>query len=75
MLTFNKLSDSEKKELNKGVIQVYGSAMNRTALGIVDAFLILNPNATFQELKEALPDSLNPSGPVQVKTLFAPFNK
>ncbi|MDR0830915.1 MAG: OmpA family protein, partial [Prevotellaceae bacterium] len=32
-------------------------------------------NATFEELKEALPDSLNPSGPIMPKTIFKPFTE
>ena len=53
-----KLSDSEIQALKNGVIEVTGKAMNRTALGIVDAMTNLYPKATFEELKEMLPDSL-----------------
>lgn len=44
--------------LNK--IRVHGKAQNRTVLGIVNAYLIMHPQATLEELKTAFPDSLNP---------------
>ena len=69
-----QLSEEEKKKFETGIIQVNGKAMNHTALGIIDAFMQLYPNATFKDLKEAFPDSLNPSGPVQVKSIFKPFS-
>jgi hypothetical protein len=70
---FESLTHSQKAELKKGVIEVTGKAMNRTALGIVDAMLTLYPNATFEELKEMLPDSINPSAPKNYKSLFQPY--
>ena len=60
----NKLSDKDRNSLKNGVFEVTGKAMNRTALGIVDAMINLYPKATFEELKEMLPDTLNPSAPV-----------
>ena len=68
-----KLTPDEQKRFENGVIQVNGKAMNRTALGIIDAYLKLNPKATFVQLKEAFPDSINPSGPRAPKTIFKPF--
>jgi outer membrane protein OmpA-like peptidoglycan-associated protein len=41
-------------------IKVYGKAMNRTALGIVNAYLKLYPKANLQDLKSAFPDDLYP---------------
>jgi len=73
MRLISKLTDSEKLELKKGVIEVSGKHMNRTALGIVDAMLQLYPSATFEELKELLPDTLNPSAPKNYKSLFKPY--
>lgn len=58
---FEKLSEAQKKELKKGVIEVEAKTMNATALGVVDAMLKLFPNVTFQELKELLPDEINPA--------------
>lgn len=69
------LTPEEQKKYENGVIQVNGKAMNRTALGIIDAYFKLYPKATFAELKEAFPDSLNPSGPRAPKTIFKPFTE
>jgi len=67
------LTPEEQKKYENGVIQVNGKAMNRTALGIIDAYFTLYPKTTFAELKEAFPDSINPSGPRAPKTIFKPF--
>jgi outer membrane protein OmpA-like peptidoglycan-associated protein len=69
------LSFEEQSKFEAGVIQVNGKAMNRTALGIIDAFFTLYPKTTFSQLKEAFPDSLNPSGPKQVKSIFQPYTE
>jgi hypothetical protein len=72
--TLKKLSKTQLAELNKGVIEVTGKAMNRTALGVVDAIFTLYPNITFAELKEMLPDSINPSAPKNYKSIFNPYS-
>lgn len=41
-------------------VRVYGKAMNHTALGIVNAFKVLYPNTTLEDLKKAFPNELNP---------------
>ena len=68
-----RLSSSDRASLKKGVIEVTGKAMNRTALGIVDALFTLYPKATFEEMKQMLPDSINPSAPKNYKSLFKPY--
>ena len=68
-----KLTTLEHKELKKGVIEVSGKHMNRTALGIVDAIMQLYPTVTFEELKEILPDKINPAAPKNYKSLFNPY--
>lgn len=73
MKTIEKLTDAQRKELKKGVIEVTGKAMNRTALGVVDALFTMYPNLTFSELKEMLPDTINPSAPKNYKSLFKPY--
>jgi outer membrane protein OmpA-like peptidoglycan-associated protein len=73
MKTFDKLNSEERKSLSKGVIQISGRAMNRTALGIVDAMFQLYPHASFDEMKEMLPDSINESAPKNYKSLFKPY--
>jgi hypothetical protein len=75
MNTYSKLNASERATLAQGVIQVSGKAMNRTALGIVHAMVKLYPYATFNELKEMLPDYINPSAPKNYKSIFKPFTK
>jgi outer membrane protein OmpA-like peptidoglycan-associated protein len=40
-------------------IRVYGKAQNRTALGIVNAYLVMYPHATLEDLRKAFPDRLN----------------
>lgn len=52
--------------MEKGKIRVYGKAQNRTALGIVKAYIVLHPNATLADLKQAFPDSLNPDSGVKI---------
>lgn len=41
-------------------IRVYGKAQNRTALGIVNAYIVMHPHATLEDLRRAFPASLNP---------------
>jgi outer membrane protein OmpA-like peptidoglycan-associated protein len=70
-----KLTPEESEQFKNGVMQVNGKAMNRTALGIIDAFLQLYPKATFADLKAAFPDSLNPQAPRQApKSIFRPYS-
>jgi hypothetical protein len=73
-MKYNSFLNSNRQEVEKGVVLVIGKHMNRTALGIVDAILTVYPKATFAELKEMLPDSINPSAPKNYKSLFAPYN-
>ena len=49
-------------------VRVYGKAQNRTALGILHAYMKIHPEATVEELRQAFPDSLNPDS--GVKRLF-----
>ena len=46
-------------------IRVYGKAQNRTALGIVNAYMVMHPEATLDDLRAAFPDSLNPDSGVK----------
>lgn len=41
-------------------VRVYGKAQNRTVLGIVNAYLLIHPNATLDDLRKAFPVELNP---------------
>ena len=69
------LTAEEQQQFENGVAQVNGQSMNRTALGIVAAFFKLYPKTTYAELKEAFPDSINPSGPKAPKTIFKPYSE
>ena len=40
-------------------VRVYGKAQNRTALGIVNAYLVMYPHTTLADLRKAFPDTLN----------------
>ena len=75
MNVLERLSEKEKSELKTGVIEVTGKAMNRTALGVVDALMQLYPKATFEELKKMLPDTINESAPKNYKSLFKPYSE
>lgn len=75
MKVLDRLSEKEKSELKSGVIEVTGKAMNRTALGVVDALIQLYPKATFEDLKKMLPDTINESAPKNYKSLFKPHTK
>lgn len=41
-------------------IRVYGRAQNRTALGIVQAYVKMYPHATLEDLRQAFPNSVCP---------------
>lgn len=41
-------------------IKVYGKAQNRTALGIVHAYVVMYPHATLEDLRKAFPNSVCP---------------
>ncbi len=51
-------------------VRVYGKAQNRTALGIVHAYVVMYPHATLDDLRKAFPNSLCPDS--GVKELFLP---
>lgn len=54
-------------------VRVYGKAQNRTALGIVNAYLVINPQTTLADLRETFPNSLNPDS--GVKQNFVDMNE
>lgn len=49
-------------------VRVYGKAQNRTALGIVNAYLVMYPHATKEDLEKAFPLELQDGG--SWKSLF-----
>lgn len=68
-----RLSPAERRKLEAGVVEVTGEAKNRTILGIVAGIMKLYPNITFAELKELLPDSLNPKSTNRTTNFFHPY--
>jgi len=46
-------------------VRVYGKAQNRTALGIMNAYMVMYPQATMEDLKKAFPVELNPDSGVK----------
>lgn len=52
-------------------IRVYGKAQNRTALGIMHAYMTIYPQATLEDLRKAFPNSLNPDSGVKENFIYA----
>jgi hypothetical protein len=46
-------------------VKVHGKAQNRTALGIMHAYMVMYPHAKMEDLQKAFPDSLNPDSGVK----------
>lgn len=68
-----RLSQADRRKLKDGVIEVTGEAKNRTILGIVAGVMKLYPHLTFAELKEMLPDKLNPKSTNRTTNFFNPY--
>lgn len=58
---------------DKNKIRVYGKAQNRTALGIVHAYCLMNPGVSLEGLRKAFPNSICPDA--GVKELFLPVDE
>lgn len=41
-------------------VKVHGQAQNRTALGIIHAYLLIYPDSTIEDLRKAFPNEINP---------------
>lgn len=54
-------------------VRVHGKAQNRTALGIVHAYVVMYPHATLDDLRKAFPNSVCPDS--GVKELFLPVSE
>lgn len=46
-------------------VKVVAKAQSRLALGIMHAYMLMNPKATIDDLRETFPDSLNPDSGVK----------
>lgn len=51
-------------------VRVYGKAQNRTALGIMHAYMAMHPDSTLDDLRKAFPDSLNPDSGVRINFVY-----
>lgn len=58
----NEVPDVEASaaELASARVKVYGKAQNRTALGIMHAYMVMYPQATLEDLRKAFPNAVNP---------------
>lgn len=54
-------------------VRVYGKAQNRTALGIMHAYMVMYPHATIDDLRKAFPDDLAPDN--GTKKIFVPADE
>lgn len=55
----------------EGKVKVYAKAQNRTALGIMHAYMRIYPQSTLDDLRQAFPDSLNPDSGVKKNFVYA----
>lgn len=58
------------QEVAASKIRVKAKAQNRTALGIMHAYMTLYPKTTIEELRQAFPNSLNPDSGVGINFLL-----
>lgn len=56
-------------------VRVYGKAQNRTALGIVHAYMVMFPQATLTDLRKAFPNELNNELGTKYPNLFVPVKE
>jgi len=57
---FEKKIEGSAADIAGARVRVYGKAQNRTALGIMHAYMVMYPQAKMEDLKKAFPNSLNP---------------
>lgn len=62
---------ASKADIASARVRVYGKAQNRTALGIMHAYMIMYPQAKLNDIKEAFPDDLNPDSGVKINFVYA----
>ncbi len=53
-------------------VKVYGTGQSRTVLGIANAYLVMHPDATLEDLNQAFPGNLNSSN--RSETIFIDVN-
>ena len=52
-------------------VRVYGKAQNRTALGIMHAYMVMYPQSKLEDIEKAFPDALNPDSGVKKNFIYA----
>lgn len=60
-----------KADIDGARVRVYGKAQNRTALGIMHAYMVMYPQAKLEDIQKAFPDSLNPDSGVKKNFVYA----
>ena len=62
---------ASKADIAGARVRVYGKAQNRTALGIMHAYMVMYPQAKLEDLQKAFPDELNPDSGVKKNFVYA----
>lgn len=62
---------ASKADIAGARVRVYGKAQNRTALGIMHAYMVMYPYAKLEDICKAFPDSLNPDSGVKKNFVYA----
>ena len=62
---------ASKADIAGARVRVYGKAQNRTALGIMHAYMVMYPHAKLEDICKAFPDSLNPDSGVKKNFVYA----
>lgn len=52
-------------------VRVYGKAQNRTALGIIHAYMVMYPQSKLEDIQKAFPDTINPDSGVKKNFIYA----
>lgn len=62
---------ASKADIEGARVRVYGKAQNRTALGIMHAYMVMYPQTKLEDICKAFPDSLNPDSGVKKNFVYA----
>lgn len=63
--------EASKADIAGARVRVYGKAQNRTALGIMHAYMVMYPQAKLEDIQKAFPDNLNPDSGVKKNFVYA----
>ena len=62
---------ASKADIAGARVRVYGKAQNRTALGIMHAYMVMYPQAKLEDIQKAFPNELNPDSGVKQNFVYA----